>query len=469
MNWQWLIDNGLISGNAALYENGSLEAWEYGNAIKVAYQNATDPELRRQLVDMMWETGQFEGSKEYWYEHRLDEVGDLETAGTNLAPQMGTGDEDAPPRFGIPGGAELWRNSDTGEVYIVYMVPGTEDDPVYMRWLVPNPEDVQSFFGPGQPVVYDRQMGKNDPLWVETTMFGTTDELPPGSENPFAAWASTLEIEAASQPWLLDDDYQKLLAMAMVEGRDLTEAEIASTNWYKDHSSAQRSWMLTYHQDPSTAEDLIRDGRVTARDVLQRMGVSEPDEALVNYMADQVTKGNWSNTYFTQQVQYLSDPYFAGQAIDQGLQDFMEDSGISVDVTSDMENEVRSIVQRWLGTNFGNWDDATIKEWAGRLRNETDGAEALTEILKDQRQALFPQYDREADYETIASPWRNMIRNLWGTVPNDSDMLLHDVIRLNDATEAGKLLTREGLNRGNKLVAGNVQQAINQSIGGTLR
>ena len=80
--------------------------------------------------------------------------------------------------------------------------------------------------------------------------------------------------------------------------------------------------------------------------------------------------------------------------------------------------------------------------------------------------ALFPEYDREADYETIASPWRTMIRNQWGEVPDDSDTMLHDIIRMNNAGDAGAYLTTEGLARGNDTVVNSVQSAMNRSFGG---
>lgn len=467
MDWTWLVREGLIVGDPNYYASGKATADEYARAVRVAYLNANDTQ-RRTLVDMLWATGEFGGDASYWYTARPDEVGDLENAAMGLAPQMGTGDE-ADPRFGVAGGAKLWKNTTTGEVWIVYQVPGTEGDPVYLRWRVPSPDDVQSFFGPDQPVVYDRQIAGDDAAWADALDFGSSDEIANTSRNPFDGWASTMEVEAASQPWLLDDDYQKILAMAIIEGREITEAELQSTNWFKTHSEAERDWMVTFHGDPATAEQMLADGRISQQARMQELGMSMPNEGLVTYMADMVTKGHWSQDYFEQQVRALSDSYYSDVPIDGGLRSYMEDNGISVDTNDDMENEVRTIVTRWLGTNFGSWDDDTVAEWAARLRNETDGADKLVELLKDQKSALFPMYDREADYASISAPWKTMVRNIWGEVPQDSDQTLHNIIRMNDATEAGKYLTREGLQRGNKMVAGTVQQALNRAFGGMVR
>jgi len=260
-----------------------------------------------------------------------------------------------------------------------------------------------------------------------------------------------------------------MFAQALVEGREVTEAELKTTGWWKGNNDQQRKWAELYHGDPSTAEQYRDSQKLTYAQYMRDNGLDSIDPALSNWMADQVTMGEWSSEEFERQVQLMSDEYFAGTPLRADLQARIDDTGLSWETTNDKENEVRSLVDRWLGTNFGSWDDPTVATWAGRLRNETDGAEALTEILKDQREALFPGYDREADYETIASPWRNMIRNVWGEVPNDSDTMLHDVIRMNDAGEAGKFLTREGLNRGNTSVVNSVQGALLGAFGGVAR
>ncbi len=385
--------------------------------------------------------------------------------GTSSALE-GTGPEGTEPRFGLAGGAQLWKDTTSGQSFIVYVVPGTESDPVYMRWTVATEADVQSFFGPGQPVVYQNEYAGNDPVWAETVDFGSSDDIANVSKNPFDSWASTLEVQAVSQPWVLDDDYQKLLAMSIIEGRPLLEEEVATTKWWRDNEPAQRAWMLFFNSDPSGAERKISDNRIEQATFLRENGLDNASEELINFVADMVTMGNWSQTYMQQQVRIMSDPYFSDLTLDGDLQNFVDDSGITFDTTEDKENEVRNLVTRWLGTNFGNWDDELVGEWASRLRNEPDSVEALVETLKDQRFALFPEYDREADYATIAAPWKTMIRNTWGEMPNDSDATLQSVIRMNNAGDAGKYLTEEGLKRGNDNVVNGVQGELVNTFGG---
>jgi len=224
--------------------------------------------------------------------------------------------------------------------------------------------------------------------------------------------------------------------------------------------------MSLYNSDPSEAAQVLTDNRTAQASYMLSVGMSDLDERLVDYMADQVSMGFWSGLEMQKQVRILSDPYFAGEPLDEEFQSYIEDNGISFDLTTDKETEVRNIVTQWLGTNFGDWDDETVASWAGRFRFEPDAKEELIETLKDQKSALFSGYDREADYATISAPWKTMMQNQWGEVPDDSDTTLHNIINMNSATDAGRFLTEEGLKRGNQTVVNSVQGAILNSFGG---
>jgi hypothetical protein len=468
MNWQWLVDEGLISGDPDYYASGKAKPTEVNNAIKVAYAAAT-PAQRKVLVDMLWESGKLEGDKTYWYEDRGDEVNDLATAYSGVSSDAPTGTgEETQPRFGVAGGAKLWKNITTGEIYIVYMVPGTEDDPVYMRWTV-SEEDAKSFFGPDQPVVYEYQISSNNPLWASTIDFGSGDEIANTSENPFDTWASTMEVEAASQPWLLDDDYQTLLAMAIIEGRVLTEAEIKSTRWWQDHTAAERGWMELYHGDPSEAARRIADNRLRQADLFRQAGLLDFDDGLINFFADKVTMGIWSVDYAQSQIDRLADPYYASEPIDQELAAYMEDNNVKLGQTVGETDRVRQLVKQWLGPNFGSWSDETINYWAGRLRNEEDAEIYLIETLKDQKEAMFPQYGREADFNTMAQPWRSYATSFWGFTPQDDDETLMAIIQANNADTAAQTLRTVGLERGYDRVVNDIDQSMRQGMRANVR
>jgi len=414
MNWEWLVSEGLIQGDPAYYADGKASAEEINNAVETAYLSA-DEEQRKQVVDMAWESGGLSGDKSYWYENHGGEVQDFAAAVSGVRVEEDSTNEDLEgtgtgARFGIPDGAQVWRNSDTGQAYLVYMVPGTEDDPAYMKWYIPDDESLQSFFGPDQPIKYDKDIAGSHDLWTDAVSFGTTNEIPPGNEAPFAAWTETLETESAVQPWILDDDYQKLFAMAIVEGRSLTEAELASTNWYSTHSVGERNWLRQYHGDPSSAQQTIDDNRLSYGEYMRDAGMGDVDDRLINYMADQVSKGLWTDIELQRQVQVLSDPYFEGATVDPALQNFIDDNSISYSQTRDQENEVRNTVERWLGTNFGKWDDSTVSGWANSL-GETSPSMSSMKPLSKMEASTMPVASTALRYEA---------RLLWYVSSGDS-------------------------------------------------
>ena len=362
------------------------------------------------------------------------------------------------PRMSIPGGAELWKVGE--EDWLVYIVPDTQP-PIYMGWLSPSDEDTQSFFGPGQPIVYDNTLGSGMGAIID---FGSTDELANMDDNPFAAWTQTLETQAKTQPWILDDDYQALIAMATLEGRKLTESEIQTTNWWQSNSAGQREWMKLYHGDPMEAANRSEDNRALARSNLVDAGVTGITDEMVNFMADKVTSGDWTETYFQTQVNAVAD----GASIydlDPELQQFA-----GMGQTIEHEDTVQDLANKWLGPAYSQWGAGEIEKWAGELRNDPNGQQRLEEHLKNQRLALFPEYeDRNLSYEDIAAPWRNYATNIWGQAPDETDNFFMQLIRNNDANMNGQILRREGMERNIGKVMVDASSAVLEGAGTSVR
>ena len=131
--------------------------------------------------------------------------------------------------------------------------------------------------------------------------------------------------------------------------------------------------------------------------------------------------GNWSSSYYQNQLKAVSDPA-SGIQIDEMVQTAIGEDPL--DTTQKYEDVVRKAAVQWLGPGFGGWDDALVEEWAGKLRNDPDAIHALEESLKDQKQGLFSGYDREMSYNAIVSPWREFMRNQWGTTPDEDYPLI---------------------------------------------
>ena len=455
MDWTWLVSNGLIAGDPYYYAKGQATPDEVANAIETAYKNSTDAN-RKQLVDMMWGTGVFEGDKSYWYADRRDEVASLGQAARGIVPEGG-GQE----LLNAGGKPQVWNVN--GEAWLVHVTTSTDGTPLRLAWKVEDQEQLQSYFGPGKPIVYNATVSAMPPDVLD---FGMSTELANLTDDPVQAWINQLDVESKTQPWLLDPDYQALSLMAVLENHPLSEAEIASTDWWQNNTSAQRAWMKAYHGDPMTAQKMIDDGRIMARDLLEGAGVANPPDAVINFMADQLTMGEWSQAYFQNQLRAVSDPQ-SGIKVDGELS-ALYDSG-ELDTTRKYETEVRNLYTQWLGPSFGEIDDATASEWAGKFRNDPDATVALTEALKDQKAALFPTCEREMSYESIVSPWRQFVRNAWGETPDENDPMFQSIVNMNNAADASKLLTKEGLMRRNQTVMNRVQSDLLSAFGGTAR
>lgn len=337
------------------------------------------------------------------------------------------------------GSPEIWYNSNSKEWFLVYGVPGTDVPLAYSISLA----ELKVIFPDSTPV-YDRSLTRAQMRSMGTIYAGTAED-PYG--DPYGDFIRMIEKEATIKPWLKDPDMLAVMFEATLEGREPTEAELAGTDWWQNHSEAEREWLTQSLKDPATAEQMVRDARIAVRQGLIDAGVANPDAALIDYMAGEWVQGRWSQTYLNSQIKGVSDPA-SGIAIDRGLQGIVAELDEPVDTTRQYEDRVRQEVLKWLGPVYGKWSDTQIAEWAGQLRNNPDGMEALTSMLRGQRSAMFPEYANEnLTYEDIAGPWRNLVSNTWGQPPDETDPFFMEILRLNDYGEAGKQLRREGLRR----------------------
>jgi hypothetical protein len=365
----------------------------------------------------------------------------------------------------VPGGAdaEVWQID--GQSYLVYTVPGSQP-PIYVGWLGLSQENIQAWFGPDQPIVYDRIMDDAGARSVGLIIAGSDVELANFDEDPFATWVQTLETQAKTQPWLLDDDYQAMLLEATLENRNLTPGEIQLTGWWQDHTESQRAWMKVYHGDPLTAQRMIEDNRMLATQMLKDAGIENASSSLITYMADQATMGNWSEVYFRQQVTAIADPH-SGIEVDAGVLRLTSDQ---TGTTRQEEDTVKELVNKWLGPVYGAWETGLVEDWAGRLRNDPDAEIALVEQLQGQRMALFPEYeDRNVSYQDLAAPWRQFMQTQWGQKPDETDPLFQTLLKNNDANENGQLLIKEGLDRGVGKVVNDMNKAALRDPSGMVR
>ena len=359
----------------------------------------------------------------------------------------------------VPPGAEVWEVE--GRHFLVWYVPFT-DPPVPLAWFVSSSEERKALGIDTNKI--DRKFKSWDQFYATGVLrHGDTRELVNTRVHPWELLKQHYEQEVAIKPYLADPEILALWAAAMMEGREITEGELKTTNWWRTHSQAEREWLLLNASDPATADRLIRDNRLRVADLLRSSGVANASEALINLIADNWTQGKWTEVYALQQIRLLADPYAEGE-LDPELRGLTK----GLDRTREGEDEVRQMIQRWLGPAYAaNWTDQHIAEWAGRLRNDPDAKQELEDVLRKHRMALFPEYDNpNLTYEDIAAPWRGVVQQIWGQTADETDPLFMRIVRTNDLATAEQILRTEGLRRGIGTVVNDLVASATSAFGG---
>lgn len=348
-----------------------------------------------------------------------------------------------PPTFnGVPGGAELWLIE--GVYNLVYTVPNTQP-PVRMIWVIPGAGDVQAITGSPNPQPH-RVATREEAHREGAFHFGSTTELRNTAAHPFEAFLADFEREAAIRPWLRDPEVLALTSMAVLEGREVSEAELKSTQWWRTRNDAQRAWSTLVASNPAEARRVLETNRLQVANDLRRAGIVNAPPGVVDLMAERLTQGDWSPAFVGEQIRLLADPA-QHPNVDSDLRGSLVGGG-GLQFSREREDEVRAAVGRWLGPVHGQWRDDEIRHWATRLLTDPNAEAELVDLLKGRRMALFPEYKNDMlTYEDIAGTWRGVWRNVWGADPNEEDPLFERVVRLNERGSAEAVLRQEGLQR----------------------
>ena len=347
---------------------------------------------------------------------------------------------------GLPGKPEIWHEKETGKVYAVYYVPNSEP-PIPLLYHVPNEDDLKGMFG-GKDPVYDRNISTKDIDSFGSIRWGTTDDIPATDGDPWTGFVNRFERASETQPWLKDPEVFAVFSAAWLEGREPESWELESTDWWQDHTEAEREWMWLTARNPAEADRVLDDNYIKTYNAFVALGMDDVNDELVQYMANQFTFGRWSSSYLGDQIEAIFDPSRTDE-VDSALADFMKTEGVELGSPALGVSDVRDQWSRWLGPAYPPTDEQ-VTEWAARLRAGGEGAQdQLTEHLRQQRMAMYPEYENsDLTYDDIASPWRGFATNAWGMTMDETDPVFQQLIKMNDTVEGGKLLRREGLKQG---------------------
>ena len=392
------------------------------------------------------------------------------SSGSSSEPYEGPGkdynDTDPNARFlGVGGHPEVWKDSTTGQMYLMYPATGTEP-PVPLLYEVPDMETLEGFFGKGNKVVFDKTFSAEDLNATGAVRFGTTNNLIASEGDPWLGFLDRIERLKEVSPWANDDEILALIGGAYLENRDVKDWEIQTTDWWQSHNEAERQWLTISMSDPAQAEQIFEDNKLYVTSLFQNIGAEGNDPAMIDWMANQYTTGTWSKVKLASQVEAITSGW--GEVAEE-FQSWMADQGYEAVSTQQYFDEVRSIWDEWLGPAYPP-TDKQIAEWATKIRNTADGKDELLEMLRNQRVALFPEYENSnLSWKDISGPWKALASATWGVPVDEADPFFQDVVRKNNADEASEMLRRKGFERGYDQVVNQVINGISSGTGKNVR
>lgn len=459
-------------------------------------------------------------------DEKNDVPGDGEGGTTTNSPTT-TNPETPDRRFAAaPEGAEVYEVD--SEYYLVYNIP---DSDLRLAWeIIGGDDEIQRLFGLETNIEdeVDRRLTRSKFQKLGIPTAGRTEALEDHGRNPWYDFVDMVEAESKIRPWLKDEDFLKITAEAYLEGREPTEAEWTQTEWWQTSTERQREWMELSHRDPAQAREILEENRRMVRDMLEEAGFQDDPRLLAQHYADQLTQGDLTEIQLQDRIKHETDPYtrgaspFAGHykpedatVVQYGDQRYLRDgsgnywviggpgqtarmgnpeetydydlpvssSGTLLDFFEQRgepdasslggEERVRELMNQWLGPYASDYDHEFIGTWAHRIRQNPDAEESLVSTLRQQRKALFPMYDESLTWNDIAQPWKSVYQQFRGTPPQESDSILHKLVKNNDLEYAEQTLRQKGIQEGwspvvDEMLGGLSQATSSPTAGGVV-
>lgn len=425
--------------------------------------------------------------------------------------KRGGGGGDRDELRGIPDGGKVWQVGN--DYYVVYEVPKS-NPPVLLSYKFRDKEEARSVTR-GAGIAVDRTLSENEFRKTGAIKSGPADLITNQSEHPWDRFRQDFNREVRFKPWLKDPDFMALIAQSILEGRSPSLSEVQSTDWYQEHSAAERQQLELYYGDRQTWNANRAVAERKARDALAAAGYDGPGQGrLENYLAREVMFGRLPETELGDAVEQLTNPLAADAARTAGFD--RPDKGKAVRINGEIywrtgkgdyrlnaaeeamfgagaveKNRVRGNDGKGIGgfggfvrsqdddgadyrgrvDNFGvvedtvleyigpllakQWGQKRIAQWAQRMdtnENPTDVLAELKEKLLRIKNNHYRNSDPQSSYEEIATGTRALFSQQWGRDVDETDPIFQRVLQKNDLAEGAAVLRREGINRNVKAV-----------------
>lgn len=433
------------------------------------------------------------------------------------------------PLRGVPTkGAEVWNVKGVGR-FVVYRVPDTRPKPgVPIVWRVSD-SGWKAIGGGDTKDVKTRTLTRDDARRQGWVRMGWADEIKADEEiDGFKFLTKKFKESAEIRPWLRDRQVWARTVGAWYEGRELSEQELKTSEWWRTRSEASRQWASLVNSDPAQARQQMNETRLKVESALREAGMHAPPDALVSFLADDFTRGYYGEQELQKKIAAAADPFaadagpFAGldpTALD-GVGKLVRDKkgrlairtdegdwlvkgkgtrarfggdaagkrvgklrvvGSADEIAGRLRGEgpdglggydaARELVRSHVGPRLaGQYDDDWLNSEAAKLRQDDAYEDVLRGRLRSTFQAAYGDvYGDDVIYEDVAPGVRASIEQQWGRTVDESDDAFVEAFRRADLTERRRFLTQEGLRRGVGKVTDDALAGLGAAIGGASR
>lgn len=218
---------------------------------------------------------------------------------------------------------------------------------------------------------------------------GVTTVVPKLSMKELAEEYGFTEDFLNANPELRDKVFKPMVKEGW--SKDMFQAKLRDTKWWKTHSDKERQYLTQLYSDPATAKQSMAQAKVTVQQLAQQLGIKVTDftKKKMNEAAYDVVAKGWNEgqlRYFLGQYVYFDGGDMEGQG-------------------ADTQNELRSYAYS-MGVHMSD------KWYADNTRKVLRGLATTSDFKNDmlrQAKGMFPQYSKQLDagqtVADIASPY----------------------------------------------------------------
>lgn len=214
--------------------------------------------------------------------------------------------------------------------------------------------------------------------------------------------------------WIADIQDPKIqAAIAAMDTMSTAEfqAQIYSSDWYRQNGASIREWEALFNTDPETAHQRHVAKYAEIKDVSRRMGLEMSHEQLHYFSLDALRFG-WDDSVVNDRLVAMIGPYRGGEA------------RAAPGTFAQAQAAVRQLYDAYMIPDDGG-QEGGIFNWAKQILAGETTLEGLTELMRDSAIRLHPHLkdllDKGNTMTQIFTPYASEIARLLEITPDQID------------------------------------------------